>query len=75
MSFYRYWAREHYLTQCRERAADKRRADRNRTREERRAREARRMQSITALLFFLLALMLIFYAADARALSFLEVTA
>lgn len=72
MSFYRYWVREHYLTQCRDRAADKRREDRSLTREERRAREERRMRTLTGFVFLLLALVLILYAADAHALSFLE---
>jgi len=70
VSFYRYLFREHYLNLCRERAAAKEREDRKRTREERRAREARRMQTITGALFLLLALLLIYYAADGHAVSF-----
>lgn len=69
MSFYRYLFREHYLTLCRDNAAKKRREDRNRTREERRAQESRKMQTLTGILFLLLALVLILYACDARALS------
>ena len=69
MSFYCYWARERYLSDCRAKALARRKKLRQRTREERRAREARRMQAITGALLLALALSVLVWAMSPWALS------
>ena len=69
MSFYRYWARERYLSDCRAKALARRQHLRRRTREERRAREMFWMQSITGALLLALALSVLVWAMSPWALS------
>ena len=69
MSFYCYWARERYLSDCRAKALARRQQLRQKTREEHRAREARRMQAITGALLLALALSVLVWAMSPWALS------